>query len=132
MKYLLDTHTLLWVRFSPNKLKKTQKEAIESPDEEKFISCITAWEISLKYSLGKLDLGGHTPDEFIAGIHELGIKIITPTPEQYATYYLLPRIDEHKDPFDRMIIWHALQSGLALISSDTHFPQYKPHGLELV
>jgi len=132
MKYLLDTHTLLWARLSPEKLKKTQKAIIESPEEEKFISPITAWEISLKFSLGKLDLVGHTPDEFIAGIYKLGIKIITPTPEQYVTYYLLPKMDKHKDPFDRMIIWQAIQDGLTLLSSDGQLSNYKIHGLKLI
>ncbi len=114
MNYLLDTHILLWLRFNPEKLSKNQRAAIEAVDEEKLISSITAWEISLKFSLGKLDLGDHTPEEFISGIYKLGIKIITPTPEQYATYYLLPKIDGHKDPFDRIIIWHAIQSGRRL------------------
>lgn len=132
MKYLMDSHILLWLRFSADKLTKPQRAIIESAEDEKFISSITAWEISLKFSLGKLDLGGHTPDEFMAGIHKLGIKVITPTPEQYATYYLLPKMDHHKDPFDRMIIWQALQSGLPLISSDQQFSHYKPHGLEVV
>jgi PIN domain nuclease of toxin-antitoxin system len=132
MNYLLDTHVLLWLRLSPDELKKAQKTVIESSEEEKFISSISVWEISLKFSLGKLDLGGHTPDEFMAGIHELGIKVITPTPEQYATYYLLPKIDGHRDPFDRMIIWHAMQSGVTLISSDQQLHQYSKHGLKVI
>jgi PIN domain nuclease of toxin-antitoxin system len=132
MNYMLDTHILLWVRFSPEKLTKTQKTIIESPDKEKFISAVTAWEISLKYSLGKLDLGGDTPEVFIAGLQKVGIKSITPTQEQYATFYLLPKVEKHKDPFDRMIIWHAMNSGLTLISSDKKLSGYKLHGLRLI
>ncbi len=129
MNYLLDTHVLLWLRLSPEKLTATQKAIIESPEKEKFISSVTIWEISLKFSLGKLELGGHSPEEFIAGVHQLGIKITAPTPEQYATYHLLPKVENHKDPFDRMIIWHAMQSGASLISSDRQISKYKPHGL---
>jgi PIN domain nuclease of toxin-antitoxin system len=132
MRYLLDTHILLWVRLSPEKLSKNQKIIIESSEDEKFISSISIWEISLKFSLGKLNLGDHTPSEFIGGIEALGIKHITPSPDQYASYYLLPRLDKHKDPFDRMIIWHAMQSGLTLISNDKQLSQYKLHGLEVV
>jgi len=99
MNYLLDTHILLWLRLSPEKLTAAQKAIIKSPEKEKIISSITAWEISLKFSLGKLELGGHSPEEFIAGVHHLGIKIITPTPEQYATYHLLPKMNSYKDPF---------------------------------
>lgn len=132
MNYLLDTHTLLWLRLSPDKLPTEHKVLIESADSEKFVSSLSVWEISLKFSLGKLELGSHTPDEFIAGLYKLGLKIITPTAEQYATYYLLPKIHEHKDPFDRMIIWHAMQSGVTLLSSDRKFVEYKPHGLLVI
>ncbi|HUD06860.1 MAG TPA: type II toxin-antitoxin system VapC family toxin [Candidatus Saccharimonadales bacterium] len=132
MNYLLDTHTLLWARFSADKLTNTQRAIIESGQEEKFISSITVWEISLKFSLGRIELGGRTPEEFIAGIHGVGIRVITPTPDQYATFYLLPKMAGHKDPFDRMIIWHAINSGLALVSSDTKMPSYKIHGLRVV
>jgi PIN domain nuclease of toxin-antitoxin system len=132
MSYLLDTHILLWLRFSPEKLTEIQRIALTSSEEEKFISSLSAWEISLKFSLGKLDLGGHTPEEFMAGLYALGIKTITPTPEQYATYHLLPKVDGHRDPFDRMIIWHAMQGGLTLISSDHKISEYKIHGLMVI
>lgn len=86
----------------------------------------------MKYSLDKLKLGNHTPAEFIDSIEKLGIKYISPSPAQYATYYLLPKMDKHKDPFDRMIIWQALQSGLTLISRDEQISQYELHGLTVV
>jgi PIN domain nuclease of toxin-antitoxin system len=132
MNYLLDTHILLWARLDPAKIKTDQRAIIESAAVEKFISSVTVWEISLKYSLGKLDLGGHTPDEFMAGMYKLGIKVITPTPEQYSTFYLLPKLLHHKDPFDRMIVWHAMNSGLILLSSDKKLHDYKLHGLAII
>jgi PIN domain nuclease of toxin-antitoxin system len=121
----------LWARLNPEKLSQRQKEILESSDSEKFMSAISVWEISLKFSLDKLNLGGHTPSEFIDGIEGLGIKNTTPSPDQYASYFLLPKIDRHKDPFDRMIIWHAIQSGLTLVSSDSKMSEYKIHGLSL-
>lgn len=131
MSYLLDTHILLWARLDRRKLTATQRDILESPDVEKFISAISVWEISLKYSLGKLELSDLTPDEFIAGIYRLGIKVVSPAIEQYSTFYLLPKIDKHKDPFDRMIIWHSIESDLTLISSDKKMSEYKIHGLNL-
>lgn len=132
MNYLLDTHVLLWLRLSPEKLKPEHKRIIESSEEEKFVSSITQWEISLKFSIGKLDLGAHTPDEFLAGIYKIGLKDITPSPDQWSTYYLLPPIKDHKDPFDRMIIWLAIRSGMALLSSDSRMEEYRLHGLKVV
>ncbi len=131
MNYLLDTHILIWARLDQKKLTKAHKIILESVTDKKFISAISVWEISLKYSIGKLELGGLTPDEFIAGINKLGIKVIAPSTEQYSSFYLLPTINKHKDPFDRMIIWHSIESGLILISSDKQMSEYKIHGLHL-
>ena len=132
MNYLLDTHILLWLRLNPEKLRPEHKKIIESSEHEKFVSSITQLEISLKYAVGKLDLGEHTPDEFLAGIYKIGLKDITPSPDQWSTYYLLPKIKGHRDPFDRMIIWLAIQTGMTLVSSDSKFSEYKPHGLNVV
>jgi PIN domain nuclease of toxin-antitoxin system len=85
-----------------------------------------------KYLFGKLDLGGHTPDNFVAGIYKLGIKVITPNTEQYSTYYLLPTMPNRKDPFERMIVWHVSNSSSALLSSDNKLNEYKLHGLIIV
>lgn len=132
MNYLLDTHTLLWLRLSPEKLSLEHKKIIKSSENEKFVSSISHWEISLKYALGKLELGSHTPDEFLAGIYKIGLKDIAPSPEQWSTFYLLPKINNHKDPFERMIIWLAIQTGMTLLSSDSMFGKYKPHGLSVI
>lgn len=132
MNYLLDTHVLLWLRLSPERLSSEHKKIIESSEDEKFVSSITRWEISLKFAVGKLELGDHTPDEFLAGIYKIGLKDITPSSEQWSTYYLLPKIKDHKDPFDRMIIWLAIESGMTLLSSDSTLGGYKPHGLNVI
>lgn len=131
MKYLLDTHILLWSRLEPSKLPLAHRALLRSPDDQIFISTITIWEISLKFSLGKLDLGTHTPEEFLRSAQGLGIEVITPTPEQFASFHRLPAVVGHKDPFDRMLIWHAMQSGLSFLSNDRELPKYKIHGLLL-
>lgn len=55
-----------------------------------------------------------------------------PTPEQWSTYFLLPKIKGHRDPFDRMIIWLAIKSGMTLLSTDSKFGEYNPHGLSVI
>ncbi len=132
MNYLLDTQSLLWLRLNPKKLKPEQIEVLTSSEEEKFVSSISLWEISLKFSLGKLDLGGHKPDEFTGSLTSIGLKHITPSVDQWSTYHLLPPVKNHKDFFDRMIIWQAMQSGVTLLSSDAKFADYKPHSLKVI
>lgn len=131
MNYLLDTHTLLWLRYSPAKLSKSQLDVIKSSKSQKFISAISIWEISLKFAIGKLNLGGHTPEEFLQTAKDLGFSILTPTAEQFASLHHLPQVVKHKDPFERMLIWQAIQDKFTLLSSDSKMPDYDIHGLRV-
>ncbi len=132
MSYLLDTHILLWTRLDPQRLTKSQLNVLSNPDEQKFISILSIWEISLKFSLQKLTLGEYTPEIFLESALKLGLTIIEPSPAQYASFYNLPTVLQHKDPFDRMIIWQAITNKLTLLSSDNKMKEYKIHGLSLV
>ncbi len=131
MKYLLDTHVLLWYRLDPRRVSDRHQAIIGSRDDLKLISSLSIWEISLKFSLGKLDLGGHTPEEFLAGALELGFQIVSPEPEQFASFHQLPTVIGHKDPFDRMLIWQAIQSDMTFLSQDGKLSEYGIHGLKL-
>ena len=132
MTYLLDTHTLLWSRLEPSKLSPAHKRALGDTHRIKAMSAISIWEISLKFSLGKLDLGGHTPEEFLSTALQVGFEVIAPLPEHLASFHNLPAVPGHKDPFDRMLIWQAIQSKLTFLSNDPHMVNYQPHGLTLV
>src|SRR5580700_7850419 len=107
--YLLDTHSLIWSLLDPEKLAKSHQDILRSTEVRKFFSGISVWEISLKFQLGKLDLGGHTPEEFLAAAIDLGFQVVSPGPEVFASFYRLKLTQIHKDPFDRMLIWQALK-----------------------
>jgi PIN domain nuclease of toxin-antitoxin system len=129
--YLLDTHTLLWVRLDPERLTAAHRKILRNLNTRKLISVISMWEMSLRFGLGKLDLDGHTLEEFFDGAQELGLQTVSPEPETFASFYRLEAVPAHKDPFDRMLIWQAIRTGLPLLSYDRTFPAYKPEGLRL-
>ena len=129
MNYLLDTHSFLWSLFSPDQLSKSAMEEIKSPDNDVSISVITLWEISLKYALGKLELEGIKPEELPEYAGETGVDILSLNPLDAASFHKLPRF-EHKDPFDRLLIWQAIQQKLVLISKDSQFEKYRAFGLK--
>lgn len=129
--YLLDTHTLLWARLEPTRLKGSHKEILLTSDKQKLISTVSIWEISLKFALGKLELGGHNPEEFFETAIDLGFEVMPPEPDSFISFYRLKSIPLHNDPFDRMLIWQAICSRLTLLSSDIKMSQYKPEGLVL-
>ena len=87
MKYLLDTHTLLWVLFEEEKLSENAKVVIKNPDNEVYVSIVSYWEISLKYALGKLELKGITPEELPKKAEEVGIETLEVSEEEASTFY---------------------------------------------
>lgn len=129
MNLLLDTHTLIWSIFDPKKLSPKARSFIEDPQNLIFVSAVNFWEISLKFSLGKLELSGVTPDEIPGLAVESGFELITLLPEETSSYHKL-KGEWHRDPFDRMLIWQAIQQNLILISKDKMLINYKDDGLK--
>ena len=131
MNIIIDTHILLDVLFQREKLTKKDLFYILDENNEVFISGISLFEISLKYSLGKLELKNTRPDEIPASIIENGYQIEISDSEIFSTFYKLEKT-KHKDPFDRLIIWHAIRRNYYLLSHDSEFPQYRKYGLKLL
>ncbi len=131
MNYLLDTHILLWARLLPDKVPPRSRKIINDQLAVKFISPISVWEISLKYALGKLELSNYSPEQFLTSTLELGFQVLPSINEDFASFHRLPAVPGHKDPFDRMLIWQAIQSDMTFLSHDSQLPKYKIHGLKL-
>ncbi|HAO11585.1 MAG TPA: PIN domain nuclease [Planktothrix sp. UBA8407] len=118
MGFLLDTHILLWFLENDPKLPDRIRQVITNPENLVFVSVISAWEISIKQSLGKLIAPNNLEEALIFSDFEVlamtlthGIRVAD-----------LPM--HHKDPFDRMLISQALVEGLTLISVDQMFKLY--------
>lgn len=130
MRCIVDTHILLWTLLDPDKLSKRILQAYEVSDEIQ-VSNINFWEVSLKYSLGKLDLEGLTPEDICLTAKESNFNIININAQTTSSLYQLP-LRDHKDPFDRLLIWYAIQHKITLLSKDGKFEQYKEDGLLLI
>jgi PIN domain nuclease of toxin-antitoxin system len=130
MKYLLDTHALLWVTFDSEKLSKKVKEQTADPENQIMVSSISFWELSLKFALNKIKLSV-TPEEIATMVEKIGIDTVNPRVSEYATIHHLPAAGDHKDPFDRIIIWQAIKNDWSIISKDSSFKFYEQFGLKL-
>ena len=119
MRYLLDTHVILWCA-QGNDCLPTEVRAIIR-DEECFYSIASMWEIAIKQSLQKLDadlvLSDLDRQCHLAGIHRIPIEI-----EHLERIKTLP--DIHRDPFDRILVAQALEEGLVIVTRDRIIPQY--------
>jgi PIN domain nuclease of toxin-antitoxin system len=128
MKLLLDTHGFLWSLFTPEKLSRGALREIKSPDNDVAVSVVTFWEISLKYAIGKLELTGVNPEELPDFADQMNLETLPITAAEASSFHKLPRLS-HKDPFDRMIIWQAIQRRMTLVSKDRDFGVYRKFGL---
>jgi PIN domain nuclease of toxin-antitoxin system len=131
MRLLLDTHTFLWAAFSPRKLSARARSALVDQDNEVAVSSLSFWEISLKFSLGRIALEGCTPEELPTVAVQMQFEILQADVNDMASFHALPRT-AHKDPFDRMIIWQAIRLGRTLVSKDGQFVAYQDHGLKVL
>lgn len=131
MNYLADTHVFLWTVLSPKKISQRARAILLDPELTKKVSIITFWEISLKFSLGKIDLRNVSPDKLPIIAKETGFEILNLDLDTTSTFHKLPRID-HKDPFDRMLAWQAIRGECVLLTRDKEFSCYKNNGLNVV
>ena len=112
MRLLLDTHVFLWWRSkNGGALGPTAKAAVADADQV-FVSAASAWECTIKASLGKLTL----PEPFADGVDDSGFDRLAITMEHAALIGTLP--PRHKDPFDRILVAQAVHEGLTLVTAD--------------
>lgn len=131
MNCLLDTHAFLWAVFTPEKLSRKARAAISDTGNAVHLSSVTFWEISLKFGLGKLSLDRCTPEDLVSVAREMGLTLITPDADETASFHQLPRVP-HRDPFDRLLVWQAVQRQLVLITKDSALPAYSKAGLKVL
>lgn len=130
MKCLVDTHILLWAFIEPEKLSKNISQILLDENNDIFYSPINLWEISIKYSIKKLDLKGITPKEFLEELNDSYFLCKNISNIHLATSYELPIY--HKDPFDRFLIWEAIQNDFVFISADKKMDLYTKEGLKVI
>jgi PIN domain nuclease of toxin-antitoxin system len=121
MKYLLDTHVILWLATNSPFLSETVKRAILDNNNEKYVSIVSAWEVAIKLGTQKLQLEGGLA-EFFRMIDENGFLLLGIAREYVQSVQSLPFF--HKDPFDRLLIATANVENLTLISIDDNIQKY--------
>lgn len=131
MTYLLDTHSFLWAAFSPRQLSRKAHGILSDPAQDVAVSAVSFWEISLKYALGKIVLEHVLPGDLPAAAREMGYDLLPLGVDEASSFHQLSR-GEHRDPFDRMLAWQAINRGWVLISKDPALAAYKADGLKVL
>lgn len=125
MRFLLDTHTLLWSFNDSPSLTSRARKVIEDGSNDLIVSAVSAWEISTKSRLGKLPGGDELIDDLDRYLAQLRCEALPISLDHAVRAGRLP--GEHRDPFDRMLIAQAQAENLAIISNDRIFDTYRVH-----
>ena len=132
MMYLLDTHSFIWATLKTSNLSKKSSDIIFSKNNEIFVSTVSFWELSLKTRIKKFIFDNININEFPRYAREMDFTIINMQESEAITFNELPLKENHKDPFDRMLVWQAITYDMTMISKDSFFEQYKQDGLKLI
>ncbi len=118
MRLLLDTHVLLWWLAADRSLGREARRTLASPESAVFVSAASAWEISIKRSLGKLE----APEDLVDQLDHHRFQALAVSIAHALAAGALPRL--HDDPFDRMLIAQARLEGLTIVTRDPRFQRY--------
>ena len=123
MNYLLDTGVLLSAVAARHKLNARCMQLLSSKSATLYLSSATAWELAIKYALGKLPIHLE-PADFVPQVMQgMELSSLDITFAHAVEAGRLP--DHHRDPFDRMLIAQAQLEGLTLLTGDRIFQKYK-------
>lgn len=122
MNLLLDTVTFLWILEDSRELTAGARAAIADIENPLFLSAASAWEIQVKYRLGKLSLPV-APETLIPQQRKL--RGIAPLPiHEEAALRVRQLPDLHADPFDRIIVCQAIEHEMTIVTPDRLIRDY--------
>ncbi len=119
MRYLLDTHAILWYADAAQELPSALRDLIDS--SECVYSAASLWEIAIKQSLGRLNRS-ITISDYDGFCRSAGFRSLQILPTHLDRIRDLP--DIHRDPFDRLLVAQAQEEDLVILTRDRMIPQY--------
>ena len=121
MKYLIDTHVLIWSTMDSQKLSARAKAILLNPDNVCYFSAASVWEIAIKRArhADMIPIGANEARRLFldSGYRELSVSSVHSAAVEY-----LPSI--HADPFDRMLVAQARVEGMRIATHDHLLPGY--------
>ena len=129
MRVLLDTSILiLGYETGIANMPKTVQQILADPETERILSSVSLTEVAIKTTLSK---SLRFPQaEVQKAIRDMRITTMSYSASHALALFSLPLLEDHRDPFDRMLIATALSENIPLISSNRNFKRYK--GLQVI
>jgi PIN domain nuclease of toxin-antitoxin system len=114
---LVDTHIALWALGDPGRLSEVERAVLVDPSVDRRLSPVSIWEAAIKRGAGRL----RAPRD-LSRILAAEFRMLEVTAELFEAAAELPR--HHADPFDRVLIAHALRDDLSVLTRDAAFAAY--------
>jgi len=122
VRFLLDTHCWLWLQTEPGRLPANLLATLADSSSRRYLSAASAWEIAIKFALGKLALP-EPPASYVPERMRLsGFEGLPVTHAHALAVAVLP--PHHRDPFDRVLVAQARVEGLTLVTADAALEPY--------
>ena len=121
MKLLIDTQLIYWWLVEPTRLPAQARRLIEDATDSVMMSVASEWELAIKVGTKKIGLDMPT---FSQGIDKAGFDRLGITPLHTHAVAQLPQFDDHKDPFDRLLVAQSLSEPLVLLTTDGKLVRY--------
>lgn len=131
MRYLLDTHVLLWALNGDRRADPVKAELIDSSNEV-FYSSVSIWEIAIKHSIGKLLVTPSDAAQYAEKQKFSELAITAKHAEEIIDLRYPTELPPHKDPFDNMLIAQAKAEGLTLLTADEKMANYLEPCIKLI
>ena len=136
MRYLLDTNIFIYLSTDLENISDDVMELLNEPDSLLYMSSASVMELVVGYNNKSFDSRRwHSAEEMVRSIYNEYYIEILPFKEEHLLTFAKLRTNitkGHKDPFDHMIIAHAITEKMTLVSSDGRFPFYRRQGLQLL
>jgi PIN domain nuclease of toxin-antitoxin system len=125
MRYLVDTQIFIWTWISPEKLSIPTRQILQN--NEIFVSQVSLVEIAIKQKIGKLPEFPLTITLLAERIEQDNFNLLPITTNHIGAYDSIPLLENHRDPFDRLLLAIALSENMPIISSDANFAYYRSY-----
>lgn len=124
MRVLIDTHIFLWFYLEPHRITQNARIFLQDTfNNEIFVSYVTAWEISVKYGIGKLQIPD-VPEIWVPDrIRRAGFSRLPIEMRHMLSVHNLP--PHHRDQFDCLLIAQANAENLTIVTEDPRFSAYQ-------
>lgn len=122
MRILLDTRIFIWWNGNLRLLSPTARALCEDPRNTLLLSCVSLWEMQIKYQIGKLHFNDPLFEIIRTQQQSNGLQLLPIETEHIFALQELPF--HHRDPFDRLLIAQSKVERIPLLSADGAFSQY--------